>query len=213
MSIGLTSDLFNSESQFDYESFKLRYSGYLYAGVDEVGRGPIAGPVVAAAVILNPDKPIAGLADSKKLSEKKREQLYEEIINSSLSYAIASASVEEIDQINILHASLLAMKRAVEALDPAAEFALIDGNRCPELKIPSEFVVKGDSKVACISAASILAKVTRDREMVKLDKCYPGYGLAKHKGYPTKAHIDALSKNGLNEIYRRSFKPVSELLK
>ncbi len=213
MSIGLTSDLFNSESQFDYESFKLRYSGYLYAGVDEVGRGPIAGPVVAAAVILNPDKPIAGLADSKKLSEKKREQLYEEIINSSLSYAIASASVEEIDQINILHASLLAMKRAVEALDPAAEFALIDGNRCPELKIPSESVVKGDSKVACISAASILAKVTRDREMVKLDKCYPGYGLAKHKGYPTKAHIDALSKNGLNEIYRRSFKPVSELLK
>lgn len=213
MSNDLTSDLFRSETGFDYQAFKSVYSGHLYAGVDEVGRGPLAGPVVAAAVILDPNKPIEGLADSKKISETKRERLYEEIIASSLSFAIASASVEEIDKLNILHASLLAMKRAVEALDPAAEFALIDGNRCPALNIPCDYVIKGDSKVACISAASILAKVTRDREMVKLDQLYPGYGLAQHKGYPTKAHLDALSKNGLNEIYRRSFKPVSDLLK
>jgi ribonuclease HII len=153
------------------------------------------------------------LADSKKLSEKKREKLYEEIISSSLSYAIARASVEEIDELNILHASLLAMKRAIEGLNPPAEFALIDGNRCPELTIPCDSVIKGDSKVACISAASILAKVSRDREMVELDKHFPGYGLAQHKGYPTKAHIEALSKNGLNELYRRSFKPVSDLIK
>ena len=202
-----------AEVDFDYDSFRHIYSGELYAGVDEVGRGPIAGPVVAAAVILNPDKPIQGLADSKKLSEKKREKLYDEIIASSLSYAIARASVEEIDEINILHASMLAMKRAIEALAPSAEFALIDGNRCPELLIPSMSVIKGDSKVAAISAASILAKVSRDREMVELDEKFPGYGLAKHKGYPTKAHIEALSKNGLNELYRLSFKPVSNLLK
>ncbi len=212
MSKAQAPDLFPSQTDFDYQAFKLVYPGDLFAGVDEVGRGPIAGPVVAAAVILDPNKPIPGLADSKKLSEKKRETLYEEIVNSSLSFAIASASVEEIDQLNILHASLLAMKRAIEALSPAAEFALIDGNRCPKLSIPSDFVIKGDSKVACISAASILAKVTRDREMVVLDKLYPGYGLAKHKGYPTKAHLDALSKNGPNELYRRSFRPVSDLL-
>lgn len=202
-----------SEAEFDYLSFKQVYSGHLFAGVDEAGRGPIAGPVVAAAVILDPNKPIIGLADSKKISEKKREKLYEEIISSALSFSIASASVEEIDEINILQASLLAMKRAIEALNPLAEFALIDGNRCPKLSIPCDSVIRGDSKVACISAASILAKVTRDREMKELDLQYPGYGLAKHKGYPTKAHIDALSKNGINKIYRRSFKPVSSLLK
>ncbi|MFT6030070.1 MAG: ribonuclease HII [Oleiphilaceae bacterium] len=213
MSKGLDPKLFRSEAEFDYQSFKLIYSGDLFAGVDEVGRGPLAGPVVAAAVILDPNKPIEGLADSKKLSEKKREKLYEEIINSSLSYAIARASVVEIDELNILHASLLAMKRAIEALNPPAEFALIDGNRCPILTIPCDAIIKGDSKVACISAASILAKVSRDREMIELDKQYPGYGLAQHKGYPTKAHIEALSKNGVNKIYRRSFKPVSNLLK
>lgn len=213
MTKGITPNSLLSEAEFDYLSFKQVYSGHLFAGVDEVGRGPIAGPVVAAAVILDPNKPVLGLADSKKISEKKRERLYEEIISSALSFAIASASVEEIDEINILNASLLAMKRAVEALDPMAEFALIDGNRCPELSIPCDSVIKGDSKVACISAASILAKVTRDREMKELDIQYPGYGLAKHKGYPTKAHIDALSKNGINNIYRRSFKPVSSLLK
>lgn len=212
MSIRAASGLLSSGAEFDYSLFQQIYPGYLFAGVDEVGRGPIAGPVIAAAVILDPNKPIHGLADSKKLSEKKREQLYEEIISSSLSYAIARASVEEIDEINILHASLLAMKRAVEGLNPLAEFALIDGNRCPKLNIPSEFVIQGDSKVACISAASIIAKVTRDREMVELDKSFPNYGLAKHKGYPTKAHLEALSKNGVNALYRRSFKPVKRLL-
>ena len=213
MSNRLPLNFLNSEAQFDYTLFKQVYAGDLFAGVDEVGRGPIAGPVVAAAVILDPSKPIIGLADSKKISEKKREKLYDEIIASSLCYSIARASVEEIDEINILHASMLAMKRAVEALHPVAEFALVDGNRCPDLSIPSSAVVKGDSKVAAISAASILAKVSRDREMVDLDQKFPGYGLAKHKGYPTKAHIDALLKNGVNELYRRSFKPVSNLLK
>ena len=213
MSKGLSPNIVYSEPEFDYELFRNIYSGYLYAGVDEVGRGPIAGPVVAAAVILDPNKPIDGLADSKKLTEKKREKLYQEIINCSLSYSISRASVEEIDEINILHASMLAMKRAIEELELPAEFALIDGNRCPDLSIPSMAIIKGDSKVAAISAASILAKVSRDREMVELDAQFPGYGLAKHKGYPTKAHIEALSKNGINELYRRSFKPVSNLLK
>jgi len=161
---------------------------------------------------LDPRQPITGLADSKKLSEKKREALYDEIIAKSLSYSIARASVEEIDQINILHASLLAMKRAVESLSPSAEYVLVDGNRCPELCVPSEAVVKGDSRVECISAASIIAKVSRDREMVELDKLYPGYGLAKHKGYPTKAHLLALSELGVNSLYRKSFKPVAALL-
>jgi len=194
------------------ELFVCRYSGSLLAGVDEVGRGPLAGPVVAAAVILDPSRPILGLADSKKLSEKKREALFDEIKEKSIAYAVARASVEEIDQINILHASLLAMKRAVEQLSPLPEFALIDGNRCPELLVPSEAVVKGDSRVACISAASIMAKVTRDREMIELDRLYPGYGLAKHKGYPTKAHLAALKELGVNKLYRKSFKPVSVLL-
>ena len=212
MSSGLTSCNVITKPLFDYDALRKKYSGSLYAGVDEVGRGPIAGPVVAAAVILDPARSINGLADSKKSSEKKRDSLFDEIVNNCLAYAIASASVEEIDQLNILHASMLAMKRAVESLNPAAEYVLVDGNRCPQLTIPAEAVVKGDSRVACISAASILAKVTRDREMERLDKLYPGYGLAQHKGYPTKAHIDALSKNGLNALYRRSFKPVRELL-
>lgn len=212
LSKGFTSGIAHSETAFDMQAFRAIYSGDAFAGVDEVGRGPIAGPVVAAAVILDPDKPIEGLADSKKLSEKKREKLYDIIVRDSLSYAIARASVEEIDELNILHASMLAMKRAVEALKIKAEFALIDGNRCPELSMPSLAVIKGDSKVAAISAASILAKVSRDREMVELDAKFPGYNLAKHKGYPTKAHLEALSKNGLNSLYRRSFKPVRNLL-
>lgn len=194
------------------ELFVCQYSGSLLAGVDEVGRGPLAGPVVAAAVILDPSRPILGLADSKKISEKKREALFVEIKEKSIAYAVARASVEEIDRINILHASLLAMKRAVEQLSPFAEYVLIDGNRCPDLSTPSEAVVKGDSRVACISAASILAKVTRDREMIELDKLYPGYGLAQHKGYPTKAHLTALKALGVNKLYRKSFKPVSALL-
>lgn len=184
----------------------------LVAGVDEVGRGPLAGAVVAAAVILDPDNPIEGLLDSKKLSEKKRERLYDEIIQKSKAYAVGRAEVEEIDEINILHASLLAMQRAVNQLSINPEIALIDGNRCPELRCYSEAVVKGDGLVAEIAAASILAKVTRDREMVELDARFPGYGLAGHKGYPTKAHIQAIQDLGVLPIHRKSFGPVKKAM-
>jgi len=194
------------------EPFICKYNGILLAGTDEVGRGPLAGPVVAAAVILDPANPIEGLADSKKLSEKKREALFDEITEKALSWSITRASVEEIDQINILHASLLAMRRSIEQLSISPEYVLVDGNRCPKIAIACEAVVKGDSRVACISAASILAKVSRDREMVALDELYPGYGLAKHKGYPTKFHLEALKTLGVNELYRKSFKPVASLL-
>lgn len=197
---------------YESEVFTCVYQGHLLAGVDEVGRGPLVGPVVAAAVILDPNNPIHGLADSKKLSEKKREALFDEIHEKALACSIARASVEEIDQLNILHASMLAMKRAVESLPISPEYVLVDGNRCPELLVPSEPVVKGDSRVECIAAASIIAKVSRDREMVELDKVFPGYGYAQHKGYPTKAHFEALQRLGVNELYRRSFKPVKALL-
>ena len=186
--------------------------GELIAGVDEVGRGPLAGAVVAAAVILDPQNPIAGLTDSKKLSEKKRDALFDEIKEKALAWAIGRAEVEEIDAINILQASMLAMKRAVEQLSPAAEYALVDGNRVPELPCPCEPIIKGDLTEPAISAASILAKVTRDREMVLLDQQYPGYGLAKHKGYPTKDHMEALAALGPSEIHRRSFGPVKQHL-
>ncbi|VAX06561.1 Ribonuclease HII [hydrothermal vent metagenome] len=182
------------------------------AGVDEVGRGPLAGPVVAAAVILDPDRPIEGLVDSKKISAKKREKLAIEIREKALAWALGRAEVEEIDEINILQASLLAMKRAVEQLQPAADRALIDGNRCPALACPAEAIIKGDEKVEAISAASIIAKVARDQEMVELDAQYPGYGLAQHKGYPTKMHIEALQVLGVTHIHRRSFGPVKKLL-
>jgi len=184
----------------------------LVAGVDEVGRGPLAGAVVAAAVILDPDHPIEGLTDSKKLTEKKREFLFDQIKEHALAWALGRAEAEEIDDINILQASLLAMKRAVEALPVSAKHALVDGNRCPELPCTSQAIVKGDLTEPCISAASIIAKVTRDREMAVLDEQYPGYGLAKHKGYPTKAHIEALTKLGPTEIHRKSFGPVKKLL-
>ncbi|WP_275098271.1 ribonuclease HII [Sedimenticola hydrogenitrophicus] len=184
----------------------------LIAGVDEVGRGPLAGPVVAAAVILDPARPIAGLADSKKLSEKRREQLELEILEKALCWSLGRAEVEEIDRLNILHASLLAMKRAVEALVTPPGHALIDGNRCPELPCSAEAIIGGDASEPAISAASILAKVARDREMVLLDQRYPGYGLAQHKGYPTKAHVDALREIGVSPIHRRSFGPVKKLL-
>ncbi|WP_420600090.1 ribonuclease HII [Neptuniibacter sp.] len=187
-------------------------AGQLIAGVDEVGRGPLVGNVVAAAVILDPNKPISGLADSKKLSEKKRNLLYTEIKEKALAWCVASASPQEIDEINILHASMLAMKRAVEGLKIPPEFVYVDGNRCPDLTCPSEAVVKGDSKIAEISAASILAKVDRDHEMTLLDKDYPEYGFAKHKGYPTAVHFAALNKHGPLPEHRRSFKPVRELL-
>ncbi len=186
--------------------------GQRVAGVDEVGRGPLAGPVVAAAVILDPERPIEGLVDSKKISEKKRERLALEIREKALAWALGRAEVEEIDEINILQASLLAMQRAVEQLQPAPDRALVDGNRCPMLSCPAEAVIKGDETVEAISAASIIAKVARDQEMLALDADYPGYGLARHKGYPTKAHIAALQTLGVTQIHRRSFGPVKKLL-
>ncbi len=188
------------------------YQGELLAGVDEVGRGPLAGDVVAAAVILDPAAPIPGLADSKKLTEKRREQLFDEIRERALSFAVARASVAEIDELNILHASLLAMKRAVEQLSLQPEYVLVDGNRKPDWDYPCDTVVKGDARVQAIAAASILAKVTRDREMVELDQRYPGYGLAGHKGYPTRAHLMALEEHGPTPIHRQSFAPVKQLL-
>lgn len=184
----------------------------LVAGVDEVGRGPLAGPVVAAAVILDPAQPIVGLADSKKLSEKQREALFDQIQARALAWAIGRAEVEEIDQLNILQASLLAMQRAVAQLDPPPRHALIDGNRCPRLACSAEAIVKGDSKVPAISAASILAKVVRDREMVAWDQRYPGYGFAAHKGYPSAQHLAALQRLGITPIHRRSYAPVRQLL-
>ncbi len=199
-------------TKLEDQPFTPGYSGRLMAGVDEVGRGPLAGPVVAAAVILNPDAPIDGLADSKKVSEKKRERLFDQIQEQAIAWSIARAEVEEIDTLNILHASMLAMQRAVLALQPAPEHVLVDGNRCPALPMAAEAVVKGDSRVACISAASILAKVARDREMIEMDALYPGYGLAQHKGYPTKTHLEALKKQGVISIYRKSFKPVADLI-
>lgn len=193
-------------------SFDFFPSDGLVAGVDEVGRGPLAGPVVTAAVILDPDNPIEGLADSKAMSEKKRERLFDEIKQKALAWAIGRCEVEEIDELNILQATMVAMQRAVAGLEPQPQHALIDGNRCPTLPCSAEAVVKGDSKVAAISAASIIAKVTRDREMVELDKQYPGYGLAGHKGYPTKSHIEALHSLGVTPIHRRSFGPVRRIL-
>ena len=185
----------------------------LIAGVDEVGRGPLFGTVVAAAVILDPENPIEGLMDSKKLTEKKREALYDIICDKALAYSITSASVEEIDEINILHASMLAMKRAIESLSVKPTQVLVDGNRLPDIDYPAEAIIKGDQKIEAISAASIIAKVTRDREIVALDKIYPGYGLAKHKGYPTKQHVEALKTLGITPLHRRSFAPVKQLIK
>lgn len=184
-----------------------RYSeGYTaVCGLDEAGRGPLCGPVVAAAVILPRGVIIEGLDDSKKLSEKKREKLFEVIKEKALSYCIAEASPEEIDEINILNASMLAMRRAVEGLSVAADFALIDGNCSRGFEIPTETVVKGDSKSYSIAAASVLAKVTRDRGCIELDRLYPEYGIAKHKGYPTKEHMDAVRLHGPSPIHRKSF--------
>ncbi|MGB5447274.1 MAG: ribonuclease HII [Psychromonas sp.] len=184
----------------------------LIAGVDEVGRGPLVGDVVTASVILDVNNPISGLTDSKKLSEKKLALLFDEIQEKALCIAVGRASPIEIDQLNILHATMLAMQRAVANLSIQPEFVFIDGNRCPVLNMPSESVVKGDARVAEISAASIIAKVTRDREMLVLDKKYPHYGFAQHKGYPTKAHFAAIEKHGVIDEYRKSFKPVRKVL-
>ncbi len=184
----------------------------LDCGVDEAGRGPLAGPVVAAAVILNPANPVVGLNDSKKLSARRRAVLAIEIREKALAWAVAEASVEEIDRINILQASLLAMQRAVAALAVAPGHALIDGNRCPQLACSATAIVGGDGKVASIAAASILAKTARDSGMLELHARYPQYGFDRHMGYPTPAHLDALREHGVSPVHRRTFGPVARLL-
>lgn len=184
----------------------------LIAGVDEAGRGPLAGPVVAAAVILDELHPIKGLADSKKLTPLQRERLFDEIRGKALCFAVAQASVQEIDELNILQATLLAMRRAVDGLRLVPKLVLVDGNRLPVLPMRAEAIVQGDDKVAAISAASILAKVTRDRWCLELDKQFPTYGFAKHKGYGTAEHLAALQAHGPCALHRSSFRPVAELL-
>lgn len=190
----------------------VRPSVELIAGVDEVGRGPLVGDVVTAAVILDPNNPIEGLNDSKKLSEKKRNALAEEIKEKALAWSIGRADPSEIDELNILHATMLAMQRAVARLAVQPQHVLIDGNRVPSLPMPGNAVIKGDGLVAEISAASILAKVERDNEMAELDKIHPEYGFAKHKGYPTKLHFEMLAKYGPTPHHRKSFKPVRKAL-
>jgi ribonuclease HII len=191
------------------QQLKLSWDGPgLVAGVDEAGRGPLAGPVVAAAVILDPDRPIRGLADSKVLTPAKRDKLYDQIRAKALCCAIGEASVEEIDEINILQATMLAMRRAVEGLRLTPARVLVDGNRLPVLRVPSEAIVKGDALVKSISAASILAKVHRDRLCLQLDALHPGYGFAGHKGYATAEHLAALRAQGACIAHRRSFAPV-----
>ncbi|MGF1889370.1 ribonuclease HII [Photobacterium profundum] len=184
----------------------------LIAGVDEVGRGPLVGAVVTAAVILDPNNPIVGLTDSKKLSEKKRNVLFDEIKEKALAWSLGRCEPEEIDELNILQATMVAMQRAVADLNIQPDFVLIDGNKIPQLPMAAQAVVKGDLRVAEISAASIIAKVTRDREMEVLDAQFPQYGFAKHKGYPTKAHFEALELHGAIEQHRKSFKPVKRIL-
>ena len=189
----------------------LRLPEGLACGVDEAGRGPLAGPVVAAAVILDPLNPFSGLNDSKKLSAKRRDALAVEIRAKALAWSVAEASVEEIDRINILQASLLAMRRAVEGLKIQPETALIDGNRCPQLACPAEAVVGGDGKVASIAAASILAKTVRDAGMLVLHAEYPMHGFDRHMGYPTALHLQALREHGPSPVHRRSYAPVAQL--
>ena len=190
-----------AESELTEEEAALIENGLIYCGVDEAGAGPLCGDVVAAAVILDPDKPIPELTDSKKLTEK------------AVDFCIASASVEEIDSINILNARMLAMTRAVDGLRVPCDHALIDGNKLPDLTVPATALIKGDDRVAAISAASVLAKVQRDRDMVEMEEKYPGYGFAKHKGYGTKAHLEALQALGPCPIHRRTYAPVKRLLK
>ncbi|MCI6639707.1 MAG: ribonuclease HII [Pygmaiobacter massiliensis] len=190
---------------FLYDAPLIEKAGGLLAGVDEAGRGPLAGPVCTAAVILPPHPELCGLNDSKKLSEKRREALYEQIIQQAIAYQIVMVGPETIDQINILQATMLGMKQALEALDPQPALALIDGNRCPDTLIPTRALVKGDATSACVAAASILAKVTRDRYMIKLGQEYPQYQFEKHKGYPTKLHYQLIEQYGIQPFYRKSF--------
>jgi ribonuclease HII len=195
------------------DEFSIKVSqGLMLAGVDEAGRGPLAGPVFAAAVILDPMRPIAGLADSKILSESKRDSLYSLIKEAALSWSIAQASVEEIDQLNILQATLLAMRRAVEGLPIQPDEVLVDGNRLPDLSMPAQAIVKGDSKVQAISAASILAKVERDKLMVDYHQLYPEFSFHVHKGYGTKQHLAEIEQHGFLDIHRRTFNPVKTML-
>ena len=200
----------------DYPPFEYPLA-YCIAGVDEVGRGPLVGDVVTAAVILDPDNPIEGLRDSKKLSEKKRLILAQAIKEKAISYAIGRASPEEIDTLNILHATMLAMQRAVQALTVSPDYILVDGNRTPTFlrengNINAQAVIKGDDRVNEISAASIIAKVARDAEMIALDELHPEYGFAQHKGYPTKLHLEKIKEHGVLDCYRQSFKPVAKVL-
>ena len=190
---------------FLYDAPLIEKAGGLLAGVDEAGRGPLAGPVCTAAVILPPHPELCGLNDSKKLSEKRREALYEQIIQQAIAYQIVMVGPETIDQINILQATMLGMKQALEALAPQPALALIDGNRCPDTLIPTRALVKGDATSACVAAASILAKVTRDRYMIKLGQEYPQYQFEKHKGYPTKLHYQLIEQYGIQPFYRKSF--------
>lgn len=201
-----------AKSSNDLELLLFDYDHMVICGVDEAGRGPLAGPVYAAAVILDPNHPIVGLKDSKKLNEAKRDALAIEIKQHALAWSIAQCSVEEIDTINILQASMLAMKRAVETLSVQPELALIDGNRCPKLAIASEAIVKGDDKVAAISAASILAKTARDALLMELHQQYPQYGFDQHKGYPTALHMTRLKEYGVSPVHRKSYAPVKALL-
>ena len=184
----------------------------LVCGVDEAGRGPLAGPVFAAAVLLDSTRPIAGLADSKILSEKRRRALAESIRTRALAWAVAFATVEEIDRLNILRATLLAMQRAVERLSLTPTQVLVDGLHCPDIDLPVRAIIGGDATVAAISAASILAKTGRDAEMLRLHDRFPQYGFDRHKGYPTPAHLDALRRHGVCEIHRRTFAPVRKIL-
>ncbi|BCB06650.1 ribonuclease HII [Vreelandella venusta] len=196
----------------DYPPLVIDYRGDFLAGVDEVGRGPLIGSVVASAVILDPSRPIEGLTDSKKLTAKKREALDVLIRERALAFAVAEASAAEVDQLNIYHATHLAMRRAIDALTPAAEYLLVDGNRLPGHLLPGQAVVKGDARHSAIAAASILAKVARDAQMTELDLRYPDYGFARHKGYPTKEHLAALAAYGPLAEHRRSFAPVQRQL-
>ncbi|MCD7810621.1 MAG: ribonuclease HII [Ruminococcus sp.] len=192
------------EELFSFDS-DLRKKYPVFCGVDEAGRGPLAGSVYAAAVILDKDTLIEGLNDSKKISAKNREKLYDIIVDQAVDYCIAEASVEEIDSLNILQATMLAMKRAVSGLKIKPDFALIDGNKVPELECPAEYLIKGDARSASISAASILAKVARDRYMIRIAEEYPQYAFEKHKGYGTKLHYEMLNKYGISDIHRKTF--------
>ncbi len=204
--------IYSMQSKIAFLQVKLSSDRKLIAGVDEAGRGPLAGPVIAAAVILDDNNQIEGLGDSKTLSEKTRLMLAEQIRQKSVAWAIGQVEHEEIDELNILNASMLAMQKAVQALGVLPHHVQVDGNRCPELSCSVEAIVKGDAIIRAIGAASILAKVTRDSIMIEMDERYPGYGFAKHKGYPTRQHNDALVRLGVCEIHRRSYAPVRKFL-